>query len=346
MTLDINRQVAGKDFVQVTFLGTSGGVPTRRRNVTGIAVRLPQRGEWWLMDCGEATQHQLLRTDLSFSQLTRIFITHLHGDHIYGLPGLLATGRLAGNAPATHIYAPAGLEDYLRACWRMNEGNSDDFPVQIHALKPGEIFSDNEYTVTCCAVEHRIPAYAFLIAERDKPGRFKAEEAARLGVPFGPLYGRLKAGESLTLADGTIVDGKTLTDEPEPGRRLAFSGDTRFCPQMIELARDADLLIHEATFSIYDEILARRSSHSTTENAARIAREANVKQLVLTHFSPRYARGTEREPEDLLSEACAVFPNTELARDFLRLEIPRRNKAASEKPEVKKPENPATDDSQ
>ncbi len=315
--------------MQVTFLGTSGGVPTTRRNVAGIAVRLPQRGEWWLLDCGEATQHQLLRTDLSFSTLTRIFITHLHGDHIYGLPGLLATGRLAGNASMTHIYAPAGLEDYLRSCWRMN-GAEQDFPVEIHTIKAGEIYQDDEFVVTCAPVEHRTTAFAYLIAERDRQGKFRAAEALALGVPFGPLFGKLKRGETITLADGKQIDGRTLIEPPEQGRRVVYSGDTGMCDAMITLARDADLLIHEATFSAYDEHLARRSGHSTTAMAAQVAHAANVKRLLLTHISPRYACGTAIEPEDLLREAQAIFPATDMARDFLRIEIPRRRQSTTE----------------
>ncbi|MCP9496203.1 MAG: ribonuclease Z [Pyrinomonadaceae bacterium MAG19_C2-C3] len=309
--------------MQITFFGTSGGVPTRRRNVAGIAVRLPQRGEWWLMDCGEATQHQILRSDLSFSQLTRIFITHLHGDHIYGLPGLLATGRLAGNAPRTHIYAPVGIEEYLRACWQLTNAG-DDFPVEIHIVKEGTIYEDEEFIVTCRAVEHRVEAYAYAIAERDRPGRFLVEEAEALGVPFGALYGKLKRGEIVTLEDGRRIDGRTLTAAPEQGRRIAYSGDTTYCRAMVELAHDADVLIHEATFSARDAELARRSSHSTATMAARVAVEAEVKSLLLTHFSPRYARGTSIEPEDLLREAQEVFPATAMARDMLRIEIPRR----------------------
>ena len=328
--------------MQITFFGTSGGVPTRRRNVAGIAVRLPQRGEWWLMDCGEATQHQILRSDLSFSQLTRIFITHLHGDHIYGLPGLLATGRLAGNAPRTHIYAPAGIEEYLRACWRLTNAG-DDFPIEIHTVTEGTIYEDEDFIVACRAVEHRVEAYAYSIAERDRPGRFLVEEAEALGVPFGALYGKLKRGETVTLEDGRRIDGRTLTAAPEAGRRIAYSGDTTYCRAMVELARDADVLIHEATFSVHDEQLARRSSHATTTMAARVAQEAKVKSLLLTHFSPRYARGTDIEPEDLLREAQEIFPATTMARDLLRIEIPRRRDAQAD---VEKDEKSAVKNSE
>nr|MBA2647105.1 ribonuclease Z [Pyrinomonadaceae bacterium] len=162
------------------------------------------------------------------------------------------------------------------------------------------------------------------VSEHDRPGRFRAEEAARLGVPFGPLYGRLKRGETITLPDGQSINGSTLCDPTEPGRAVAYSGDTIYCEAMIELARGVDVLIHEATFSERDEDLARRSRHSTATMAARVAAEAGAQTLMLTHISPRYAPGTATTPDDLLSEAQAIFPQSEIAHDFLSFEVPRR----------------------
>jgi len=299
-------------------------VPTRQRNVAGVALQLPQRGEWWLFDCGEGTQHQILRSGaLSLGQLTRVFITHMHGDHLFGLPGLLATGRLAGGSRRSHVYGPAGLSEYLQASWRSTAAEAE-LPVEIHELKSGEVYRDEGFTVSCMPLKHRVPAYGFRVSEHDRPGRFRAEEAARLGVPFGPLFGQLKRGETITLPDGQSVDGTTLCDPVEPGRAIVYSGDTTYCEAMIELAHDADVLIHEATFSEGDEDLARRSRHSTTTMAARVAAEADARTLMLTHISPRYAPGTATTPDDLLREARAIFPQTELAHDFLTFEVPRR----------------------
>ncbi len=299
-------------------------MPTRQRNVAGVALQLPQRGEWWLFDCGEGTQHQILRSGaLSLGQLTRVFITHMHGDHLFGLPGLLATGRLAGGSRRSHVYGPAGLSEYLQASWRSTAAEAE-LPVEIHELKSGEVYRDEGFTVSCMPLKHRVPAYGFRVSEHDRPGRFRAEEAAALGVPFGPLFGQLKRGETITLPDGQSVDGTTLCDPVEPGRAIVYSGDTTYCEAMIELAHDADVLIHEATFSEGDEDLARRSRHSTTTMAARVAAEAGARTLMLTHISPRYAPGTATTPDDLLREARAIFPQTELAHDFLTFEVPRR----------------------
>lgn len=309
--------------MQVTFLGTSAGVPTMQRNVSSVALRLPQRAEAWLFDCGEGTQHRLLRSDLKFSQLARIFITHLHGDHLFGLPGLLATGRLAGAARRTVIYGPAGLEDYLRACWQHTEADSS-FPVEVRAVQPGVVHEEEGFTVRCLPLRHRVPTFGYRVEEHDRAGSFNVERARALEIPFGPIYGRLKAGEIVTLDDGRTFDGREFQGATEHGRTFVYCTDTFRCDAAIELARDADVLIHEATFADEDFGLARRSLHSTTVMAAQVASEARVKQLVITHISPRYAPGGKLQPNDLLREARAVFPNTEIAHDFLSFEIPRR----------------------
>jgi len=309
--------------VRVTFLGTSAGVPTRERNVAGVALQLPQRGEWWLFDCGEGTQHQILRSGLSLGQLTRVFITHMHGDHLFGLPGLLATGRLAGNDRRADVYGPPGLADYLRACWQSTEAGTP-LPVEIHTLVPGEIYRDDEFAVSCLPVKHRVPAFGFRVTEQERPGRFRVEEATALGVPFGPLFGKLKRSETITLDDGRRVDGAALCDPPEQGRSIVYSGDTIFCEEMVRLAHDADVLIHESTFVGADEELARRSRHSTAAMAAQVAAQAGARMLVLTHISPRYAPGKASAPTDLLGEARTIFPRTELAHDFLSFEVARR----------------------
>ena len=313
--------------LQITFLGTSSGVPTRSRNVSSVAVRLPQRAEFWLFDCGEGTQHQLLRSEIKSSQLTRIFVTHMHGDHIYGLMGLLASCGLAGNVQRVDIYGPPDLDEYLKACRRYSQTHFS-YPVKVHTVRPGIVYEDSEFTVTCGLLKHRVPAFGYRITEKDRPGHFDVEQAAALGIPSGPLYGRLKRGEVIMLPDGRSVNGADLCGQTEQGRKLAYCTDTVFCETSIELAQDADVLIHEATFAHQDAELAYQRLHSTSTMAAQVALAAQVKRLIMTHFSPRYAPGNAIELKDLLAEARSIFPNTEMASDFWTYEIPRRNAAA------------------
>lgn len=309
--------------MQITFLGTSSGVPTRIRNVSGVALRLPQRAEFWLFDCGEGTQHQILRSDLRVSQLSRIFITHMHGDHIFGLMGLLASCGLAGNAQRIDIYGPPELEDYLKASRRYSQTHFS-YPVKVHPVKPGVVFEDDEFVVSCALLKHRVPAFGYRVTERDRPGHFDAKRAAAMGIPSGPLYGRLKRGEVIDLPNGRRVNGADLCGPTQIGRKLAYCTDTIFCESAVELADHADVLIHEATFAHRDAELAYQRLHSTSTMAAQVALAAQAKQLILTHFSPRYAPGNDLQVGDLRAEARSIFPNTELASDFWTYEIPRR----------------------
>ncbi len=309
--------------MQITFLGTSSGVPTRSRNVSSIALRLSQRAEVWLFDCGEGTQHQILRSDVRISQITRIFVTHMHGDHIYGLMGLLASCGLAGNPSRIDIYGPPKLEDYLKACGRYSQTHFS-YPVKVHTVQPGVVFEDDEYTVSCAPLTHRVPAFGYRVTEKDKPGRFDVEQAQVLGIPSGPLYGKLKRGEVVTLPDGRIIKGNDLLGELQIGRKFVYCTDTIYCDSAVELAHHADVLVHEATFAHQDAELAYQRLHSTSTMAAQVALGAGVQQLIMTHFSPRYAPGNAIVLEDLLSEARAIFPNTIMAHDFYTHEIPRR----------------------
>jgi len=309
--------------MQLTFLGTSAGVPTRSRNVSCVALRLPQRAEVWLFDCGEATQHQLLRSDVKIGQISRIFITHLHGDHLFGLPGLLATCGMAGAAQSIHIYAPPGLEEYLQECAHRTGSRFSD-NTKVHTVAPGIIFADEDFTVRCLPLVHRIETFGYRVEEQDQSGTFDVAKAAALGIPSGPLYGKLKRGERIKLPNGREFDGRDFCAPMVKGRSIAYCTDTIFCENAVELARDVDTLIHEATFANEDEDLAQRSLHSTARMAAQVALEADAKRLLLTHLSPRYAAGQSITFDDLLAQARAVFSETDLARDFLVVEVPRR----------------------
>ena len=298
-------------------------MPTRSRNVSSVALRLPQRAEIWLFDCGEGTQHQLLRSDLKISQLRRIFITHMHGDHIFGLMGLLASYGLAGHPSRVDLYGPRDLEGYMRACQRYSQTHLS-YPVEIHSVQPGIVYEDDAFSVSCDLLKHRVPAFGYRIVEKDRPGRFKVEKARELGIPSGPIYGKLKRGEDITLPDGRKICGADLCGPTEIGRKVVYCTDTIYCEGAVTLAQDADVLIHEATFSHQDAELAFQRLHSTSTMAAQVALNAQVKQLLITHFSPRYAPGNDIVLDDLLQESRAIFPKTKMASDFFTYEVPRR----------------------
>ena len=297
-------------------------MPTRTRNVSSVALRLPERAEVWLFDCGEGTQHQLQRTPLKISQISRIFITHLHGDHLFGLMGLLATCGLAGQAQEIHLYGPDGLEEYVRTCARISRTTLSE-TLNIHTIEPGLLHRDDNFSITCQPLKHRIPAFGFRVTESDRPGKFDVEKAQALGIPSGPLFGRLKNGEILKLADGRVVYGRDLNGPTVEGRSIVYCTDTMYCESAVALADHADVLIHEATFAEQDEHLAVQSMHSTTTMAARVASEAQVHQLLLTHFSPRYTKESPVTPDELLAQSRAIFPRTDLARDFMTFDVPR-----------------------
>jgi ribonuclease Z len=311
--------------VQVTFLGTSSGVPTRGRNVSAVALRLPQRSELWLFDCGEGTQHQFLRSELRVSQLRRIFVTHMHGDHVFGLPGLLASLGLAGTCSGIDLYGPDPLRDYLEGVLRTSSTRIG-YPLRSHRVKDAAssgalLLDDDDITVRCTKLIHRVPAYAYRVDQKPRAGRFDVEQARALGIPPGPVYADLKAGRDVVLEDGRIIHGASLCGPERPGCSVVYCTDTVFSEAAVELAQGADLLIHESTFSHAEAEMAFARQHSTSTMAAQTALAAGVKQLILTHLSPRYVPGNPVTPDDLLNEARAIFPNSELAKDFLSVEV-------------------------
>ncbi|MEX1322665.1 MAG: ribonuclease Z [Synechococcaceae cyanobacterium] len=311
--------------MQVTFLGTSSGVPTRGRNVSAVALRLPQRAELWLFDCGEGTQHQFLRSDLRVSQLRRVFVTHMHGDHVFGLPGLLASLGLAGTCPGIDLYGPDRLRDFLEGALHTSSTRIS-YPLRHHRVRQGAasgtpLLELEDISVRCAPLTHRVPAFAYRVDQKPRAGRFDVARARQLGIPPGPIYARLKQGASITLEDGRIINGASLCGPERPGASIVYCTDTVFCEAAVELAAGADLLIHESTFAHAEAELAFARQHSTSTMAAQTALAAGVKRLALTHLSPRYVPGNAVTPDDLLAEARAIFPNTELARDFLCIDV-------------------------
>ena len=311
--------------MNVTFLGTSSGVPSLTRNVSSLALKLSQSSEVWLFDCGEGTQHQIMKSNIKSSQIKKIFITHMHGDHIYGLPGLLATLGLSGNSKGIEIYGPSELRDFINSSLK-NSFCKLSFPlhfvgVEKFASENNILFESDKVRVNCACLKHKIPAYGFRVSEKDKPGVFDIKKAETLKIAPGPIYSELQQGKKVLLEDGRSFDGKEFCGPPKKGECFVYCTDTIFSESAVSLSKNADLLVHESTFSQEDESMAYEKLHSTTIMAAKTALLSNAKKLIITHLSPRYTSKNSITPSDLLKEAQKVFPNTQLAKDFLTAEI-------------------------
>ena len=301
--------------LSVIFLGTSGSTPTPQRSLPAIAIR--RKGEIILFDCGEGAQRQMIMTKLSFHRKMKIFITHMHGDHVLGLPGLIQTMSLFDRQRKLEIYGPKGLKEFIDVIQRTVQYTLT-FPLEIHEIeKPGTICEEGEYAILAEEADHVIPSFAFALVEKPRPGKFYPEKARELGIPEGPLWSKLQKGHSVTLPDGRKIKPSEVVGPPRPGRKIVYSGDTRPCMNVVRLARNADLLIHDATLD--DELFdkAYEDGHSTPSQVAEIAKKANVRRLVLTHISARY-----RSAEKLLEQAKRIFPNVLIAEDFMKIEVP------------------------
>ncbi|EAD7947309.1 Ribonuclease Z [Listeria monocytogenes] len=299
--------------MELVFLGTGAGVPSRGRNVTSIALSmLNERNAIWLFDCGEATQHQIMRSQIKLSKLEKIFITHLHGDHIFGLPGLLSSRSFQGGESDLTIYGPVGITEYVETSLRLS-GTRLTYKIIFNEIEPGLIFEDNMFSITVDELDHGLRSFGYRIVEKDKPGALNADKLIDDGVEPGPIFQKIKKGETVKLADGSVINGKDYIDEPQKGKIISIFGDTKATASELELALNADVLVHEATFEGDKEKLAGEYMHSTTLQAASLAKKANVKKLILTHISSRYDRDASKE---LLIEAQSVFENTEIAYDL------------------------------
>jgi len=299
--------------VELLFLGTGAGMPAKLRNVTSIALKHLHDGSVWLFDCGEATQHQILHTSIRPRKINKIFITHLHGDHIFGLPGLLGSRSfLGGEEDTLDIYGPKGLRDFITTSLSVSQTHVK-YELNIHEIEEGLIFEDDRFTVEAKKLDHGILSFGYRIVEKDKPGTLMVDKLKELGIPPGPIYKQLKLGETVTLEDGRVINGKDFVGPDKKGRIITILGDTRPCENSIKLAKDADLLVHEATFNKDAAEQANDYFHSTTLQAATIAKEAGVKQLIITHISSRFEK---KDWPILEREAQEQFPNTIIATDF------------------------------
>ncbi|WP_028593653.1 ribonuclease Z [Paenibacillus assamensis] len=297
--------------MDIYFLGTGAGMPSTTRNVSSLALRLTEeRGTFWLFDCGEGTQHQLLSSPLKMSKCEFIFITHLHGDHLFGLPGFLSSRSYQGGQTPLTVFGPKGIGDYMKVCFGVSR-TEVSYPLLIKEIEPGVVWEDEQFVVTAMQLSHRIPTLGYRIVEKDRPGKLKFELLRDKGIPPGPVYGQLKQGKDVQLPNGELLFAASVLGEPIPGRTVAILGDTKPCENAVRLARNADLLVHEATYMHDKADNANEYGHSTAQQAAEIARDAGAKKLALNHFSSRYKEGEQME--ELLAEAQHVFPNTVLA---------------------------------
>ncbi|WP_299262900.1 ribonuclease Z [Halorientalis sp.] len=287
--------------MHVTFLGTSGAVPTTMRNPSGVMVR--REGERYLFDAGEGTQRQMMRFGTGFA-VSHVFVSHLHGDHVLGLPGLIQTWDFNDRENPVAIHTPAGTRRRIRDLITVL-GAGPSFPVRINEVKPGDVALDGgDFEVRAFETDHRTTSVGYAIREDDRKGRFDRERAEEeLGIEPGPEYSRLHNGEPVELDDGTVVQPEQVVGPPRPGRRLVYTGDTAPAESVVEAAADADLLIHDATFAEDRRERARQTGHSTVKQAAEIANRAAAKRLALTHVSTRYAGQSDR----LEDEAREVF---------------------------------------
>jgi len=300
--------------LSVTFLGTGAACPTIERNVSGLALQ--REGETMLFDCGEGTQRQMMRYGVGFS-FTEVFFSHFHADHMLGIIGLVRTMGLQDRTAPVTLYGPRGAERILTAALSLGiERNK--FPVAVVEVRPGDCLSRDEYDIVVFETDHRADTVGYALAEHTRLGRFHPERARELGVPEGPLWGDLHRGKTVRLDDGRTVSPEDLVGAPRRGRTVVYSGDTRPHLALMAAARGADLLIHEATFGGDEAERAVETGHSTASEAARVALEAGVRSLILTHISPRYTR----DAPELLAEARAVFPDTFIARDGMVVDVP------------------------
>ena len=297
--------------MEIIFLGTSSAVHSYTRNHPAIILKA--FGETFLFDCGEGTQRQLIFAKVSPMKISKIFLSHYHGDHILGLPGLLQSMNFRGREKKLTIYGPEGLYNLRDALFNLGYSKIE-FPIEFIEIGSETVESTEEYIIKSQHVNHNVPCLAYSIEELKKP-RFLREKAIELGVPVGPDFGRLHNGEEVEI-DGKIIKPEQVLGPPRKGSKIVYSGDTTPCEEMVEFAKDSTILIHESTYISEDADKAEENFHSTSCDAAEIAKASNSKELILTHFSTRYTK-----TDELLKQAKDIFENTKLANDFMKIDV-------------------------
>ena len=309
--------------MDIQFLGTGAGQPSKARNVSSLALKLlDEINEVWLFDCGEGTQNRILETTIRPRKVSKIFITHLHGDHIFGLPGFLSSRAFQANEEQTdlEIYGPQGIKSFVLTSLRVS-GSRLPYRIHFHEFDQdslGKILETDKFTVYAEELDHTIFCVGYRVMQKDLEGTLDAEALKAAGVPFGPLFGQIKNGQDVVLKDGTKIIAKEFISAPKKGKVITILGDTRKTNASVRLGLGADVLVHESTYGKGDEKIAKSHGHSTNMQAAQVAKDASAKRLLLNHVSARFLG---RDIGKMAADAKTIFENTHIVRDLEEVEI-------------------------